>query len=212
MHFCACAQLAAAQQMGERPDKPLLPYLHLRVVGAQWLGTDWAQRNGHYLVLCSVAGLHPSFSDKNLFFCCGVVLVCFVGDFWGGRLCLGFFGVGQSAWNVFRYRNTSPKSLRSDASENAEAEMLGELPAPNDRKPNYKPRPRQPQEKQRPSLNATDCPLLWGSKRQTRQLECRNTKIILITQQDWLLQSSSLCIFFYLPLDVHYYHDLFWFY
>lgn len=84
--------------MGEQPDNALLLYLHLTVAVVQWLGTDWAQRN---LALCSGAGL-PSFSFKNLFFYCGLVLACYDGIFLGmGReIVFGYFLESDSMHGV----------------------------------------------------------------------------------------------------------------
>lgn len=60
------------------------------------------------LALCSGAGL-PSFSVKNLFFCCGLVLGCFDGIFWGmGReIMFGCFLESDSMHGVHCVRSST---------------------------------------------------------------------------------------------------------
>lgn len=126
----------------------------------------------------------------------------------GREAVFGFFGVGQSAWNV---------PLSEHQSQVPALGRVGKRRGRDARGATGTQRPKAELQTPAPAAagKAASLPkrhglsLVLGLRTADATAGMPKTKRILITQQDWLLQSPSLCIFFCLPLDVYYYHDLF---
>lgn len=152
------------------------------------------------------------FSQKSLFLLWsgfGLFWWDFLGDGEGDYVWV-FFGVRQHAWSALRvllYQNPSRSpcwALTSplNTAENPEPKMPGELPASNDQKLNYSPRPPALPARGKPlPRHATDFHLFWGSKQHTQQKARAGIKIKIKKNSYYsarLAPTKSISLIFFL--------------